>query len=148
MKKNDFVKFPGGFGIVAEISSKTVNVVLHNGIKITNGWWPKTALKVISRHDFFALVKKKGQTLWHSSEDSLKAFHGVTLQARRNFIDVAQKPVEQPIVDFINESIKKGTLVARLGEDNEIILSNGQSDNCGVDIRLQKSGQWHVNDWQ
>lgn len=55
------------------------------------------------------------------------------------------------ILDFLNESIKKGTLVAQLGSKNEIILNNGQPTNCGVDIRLYNlhaGGNWHVNDWQ
>src|SRR5438105_10650143 len=102
MNKNNFVKFPGGFGVVVEVYDKSANVILHNGIKITTGVWAKESLKIISRDEFFDLVKQKGQTLWHSYESNLNAFHDVTLieKKRAKRIDVSQMPVEQPIVNF------------------------------------------------
>lgn len=55
------------------------------------------------------------------------------------------------IVDFLNKGIKDGTLIAKVGEDNEIIINNGQPNKCGVDIILTNKyagGTWSVQDWQ
>lgn len=55
------------------------------------------------------------------------------------------------IIDFINDSIKNGTLKAKVSheDNNEIIINNGEPNHCGVDITLNNQhagGNWCVND--
>jgi len=81
LKKNSFVTFPigrsKGYGIVVTIGREYAAVVYHNGIKIDTRSVTLNKCKEITQEQFIQLIQKKGDTLWYSSDDNIKAFYDV-----------------------------------------------------------------------
>ncbi len=78
LKKNDFVTFKRGYGIVSIVTKNYAEIVWHNGMKISSLVTEVDSCIKITKQQFLDLIERSGDTLWYSSKDNIKVFHGVT----------------------------------------------------------------------
>ena len=82
LKINSFITFFNGrnkcYGIVHTLNVNHAFIVYHNGMKITTTYKEISKCKEITRQEFVELIERKGDSLWYSSENTLK-FYGLSI---------------------------------------------------------------------